>query len=227
MIFELLIGANVGWTLGGNLMDVQVLTDQQDRKVGWMRCQFGWCPAAQVLDRSARLVDPVCGCEKVVWQEVISQSQNVAASWCSCAPPSTYIRPVSLTHLYAPASTPLTAFRDSLLAHLNSLPPTPTSDAIIAKLVLAGSQLELLKYAEQFYELIILGGLLQPGGSYLDNERCRFSVWACGKTEGLGWELNENEEEGGEKKGDWKKQVRELVEVLKKVIQRFVVRGQF
>jgi len=113
------------------------------------------------------------------------------------------------------------AFRDALIAHLNSLPPNPTSDAIIAKLVLAGSQLELLKYAEQFYELIILGGLLQPGGSYLDNERSRFSVWACGKTEGLGWELNDNAEEGGETKGDWKKQVRELVEVLKKVIQRY------
>ncbi len=107
------------------------------------------------------------------------------------------------------------AFRDALLSHLNSLPPRPTSDAIISRLVLAGSQLELLKYAEQFYELIILGGLLQPGGSYLDNERCRFSVWACGRSGGLGWA-------DGEGEGDWKVQVKELVDVLKKVIQRWV-----
>lgn len=105
-------------------------------------------------------------------------------------------------------------FRDALLSHLNSLPPTPTPDAIISRLVLAGSQLELLKYAEQFYELIILGGLLQPGGGYLDNERCRVSVWACGRAGGLGWA-------DGEGEGDWKVQVKELVDVLKKVIQRY------
>lgn len=89
--------------------------------------------------------------------------------------------------------------------------------------MLAGSQLELLKYAEQFFELVILGGLLQPGGGYLDDERCRISVWACGQTEVLGGELPAGEA-GMLEGADWKKQVRDLVEVFKKVIQRWVPR---
>jgi hypothetical protein len=42
-------------------------------------------------------------------------------------------------------------------------------------------------------------------------------VWACGRAGGLGWA-------DGEGEGDWKVQVKELVDVLKKVIQRYVCR---
>lgn len=71
------------------------------------------------------------------------------------------------------------------------------------KLVLAGTTLELLKYSEQFFELLFVGGLLQPGGSFLDDKRSPISVFGAG-------------EDGG----DWKQEVKDLVEVLKKVIQR-------
>lgn len=41
----------------------------------------------------------------------------------------------------------------------------------MAKLVQAGSTLEFLRYNEQLFEILLFGGLLQPGGSYLDDKR--------------------------------------------------------
>ncbi|KAJ9094359.1 hypothetical protein QFC19_007967 [Naganishia cerealis] len=119
----------------------------------------------------------------------------------------------------------LTAFRDALLVHLNSLPLAPTVDQIVAKLVLAGSSLELLKYAEQFFEIYFTGGLLQPGGSYLDaaeEKRTKICVFACnGAGIGVtpeGSSENENEVPKGDQ---WKKEIKDLVEALKKMIQRY------
>jgi hypothetical protein len=117
-----------------------------------------------------------------------------------------------------------TAFRDALLAHLNSLPPAPTVDQIVAKLVLAGSTLELLKYAEQFFEIYFTGGLLQPGGSFLDTaeeKRTRICVFACNGA-GIGVQPEDGSVSEDEvPKGDqWKKEIRDLVEALKKTIQR-------
>ena len=116
-----------------------------------------------------------------------------------------------------------TAFRDALLAHLNSLPPSPTVDQIVAKLVLAGSTLELLKYAEQFFEIYFTGGLLQPGGQFLDTaeeKRTRICIFACNGA-GIGVQPEDGVSEDEVPKGDqWKKEIRALVEALKKTIQR-------
>ncbi|KAF9805674.1 hypothetical protein IEO21_08970 [Rhodonia placenta] len=61
-----------------------------------------------------------------------------------------------------------TVFRDQLLKHLE---PVPANDfeGFTIKLVQAGSTLEYLKYADVLFEILLVGGLLQPGGSYLDD----------------------------------------------------------
>ncbi len=57
-------------------------------------------------------------------------------------------------------------FRDQFLKYLDNVPPTDF-DAIANKLVQAGSTLEFLKYAEALFEILLVGGLLQPGGQYV------------------------------------------------------------
>ncbi|KAL1748650.1 hypothetical protein HDZ31DRAFT_29058 [Schizophyllum fasciatum] len=59
-------------------------------------------------------------------------------------------------------------FRDQLYKHLETV-PEGDFDAFTTKLVQAGSTLEFLKYADALFEIILVGGLLQPGGSYLDD----------------------------------------------------------
>lgn len=93
-----------------------------------------------------------------------------------------------------------TAFRDALLLHLSLLPSPPSNDALVASLVQAGSTLELLRYYEQLFELLFVGGLLQPGGSYLDDKRSPVYLLK-----------NEADYDG----------VKGIVEVLKRVIQRY------
>ncbi|WVF68699.1 hypothetical protein IAT40_003471 [Kwoniella sp. CBS 6097] len=93
-------------------------------------------------------------------------------------------------------------FRDSLLLHLALIPSPYTTDALVTKLVQAGTTLEFLKYSEQFYEILFVGGLLQPGGSYLDDKRSPVYI------------LKAEDEE-------WKDGVKGMVEVLKRVIQRY------
>ncbi|KAF8906547.1 hypothetical protein CPB84DRAFT_1813797 [Gymnopilus junonius] len=61
-----------------------------------------------------------------------------------------------------------TVFRDQLYKHLETVTPGDF-DSIATKLVQAGSTLEFLKYAEPLFEIIFVGGLLQPGGSYIDD----------------------------------------------------------
>ncbi|KAL7420797.1 hypothetical protein Q5752_004750 [Cryptotrichosporon argae] len=99
-------------------------------------------------------------------------------------------------------------FRDSLLLHLALLSTPPTTDELVAKLVQAGATLEFLKYSEQLFELLFVGGLLQPGGSYLDDKRS--PVYILQPAEDV---------EGGGAAG-WDS-VRGMVEVLKRVIQRY------
>ncbi|CAK9784216.1 unnamed protein product [Cutaneotrichosporon oleaginosum] len=94
-------------------------------------------------------------------------------------------------------------FRDSLLLHLALVPTPPTNDALVTKLVQAGTSLEFLKYSEQLFELLVVGGLLQPGGSYLDDKRSPFYI------------LQDDSE-----LGDWNP-VKGIVEVLQRVIQRY------
>jgi hypothetical protein len=123
----------------------------------------------------------------------------------------------------------VTAFRDSLLTYLISLPSDATPDAILAKLVLAGSQLELLKYSDAFFEVLICGGLLQPGGSYLDaaGDETKRSKIAILRTRGTGLgdaDIGDEDQTEEGNKGDWKKEIRDLVDVLKRLIQRSVAR---
>ncbi|KAF7428719.1 hypothetical protein PC9H_007948 [Pleurotus ostreatus] len=60
-----------------------------------------------------------------------------------------------------------TVFRDQLYKHLETV-PAGDFDAFTNKLVQAGSTLEFLKYADALFEIILVGGLLQPGGSYVE-----------------------------------------------------------
>ncbi|KAF8557605.1 ARM repeat-containing protein [Imleria badia] len=59
-------------------------------------------------------------------------------------------------------------FRDQLYKHLETVPDYDF-DTFAAKLVQAGSTLEFLKYADALFEIILVGGLIQPGGSYIDD----------------------------------------------------------
>lgn len=73
----------------------------------------------------------------------------------------------------SPASCPLTAscllvFRDQLYKHLETV-PAGDFDGYVNTLVQAGSTLEFLKYADALFEIILTGGLLQPGGTHLED----------------------------------------------------------
>ncbi|KAI0821644.1 eukaryotic translation initiation factor 5C [Trametes gibbosa] len=59
-------------------------------------------------------------------------------------------------------------FRDQVFKHLENVPPSDF-DAVTNKLVQAGSTLEFLKYADALFEILIVGGLLQPGGQYVED----------------------------------------------------------
>ncbi|KAF8530523.1 hypothetical protein BU17DRAFT_35813 [Hysterangium stoloniferum] len=61
-----------------------------------------------------------------------------------------------------------TVFRDQLYKHIDTV-PEGDFDNFTNKLVQAGSTLEFLKYADALFEILLAGGLLQPGGSYVDD----------------------------------------------------------
>ncbi|KAG6842065.1 hypothetical protein C0991_002719 [Blastosporella zonata] len=61
-----------------------------------------------------------------------------------------------------------TVFRDQLFKHLETV-PEGDFDSFATKLTQAGAQLEFLKYADGLFEIILVGGLIQPGGSYIDD----------------------------------------------------------
>jgi len=62
-----------------------------------------------------------------------------------------------------------TVFKDQVYKHLEAIPPGDY-DAVANKLIQAGSTLEFLKYADALFDILFVGGLLQPGGLYLDAE---------------------------------------------------------
>ncbi|KIM29837.1 hypothetical protein M408DRAFT_328637 [Serendipita vermifera MAFF 305830] len=68
-------------------------------------------------------------------------------------------------------------FRDQLYKHLETVTPGDF-DSYATKLIAAGSQLETLKYSDALFEILLAGGLLQPGGTYLDDNapRSPFSI---------------------------------------------------
>jgi hypothetical protein len=51
--------------------------------------------------------------------------------------------------------------------HLEAI-PQGDYDAVTNKLIQAGYTLEFLKYADALFDILFVGGLLQPGGLYLD-----------------------------------------------------------
>lgn len=59
-------------------------------------------------------------------------------------------------------------FRDQLYKYLETV-PKEDFEAYTNKLVQAGSTLEFLKYADPLFEILLVGGLLQPGGSYVED----------------------------------------------------------
>lgn len=103
----------------------------------------------------------------------------------------------------------LAVFRDQLYKHLETV-PEGDFDAFANKLVLAGGSLELLKYADVLFEILLVGGLLQPGGSYIDDgaPMSPFSVF--------------NAKEPVEVSD-----VKKYVEVLNNLIRRYVFREQY
>ncbi|KAG8890380.1 hypothetical protein FRB98_008955 [Tulasnella sp. 332] len=59
-------------------------------------------------------------------------------------------------------------FRDQLYKHLETV-PEGDFDAYSNKLIAAGATLEYLKYAEALFNILLVGGLLQPGGTYVED----------------------------------------------------------
>ncbi|CUA66750.1 Basic leucine zipper and W2 domain-containing protein 1-A [Danio rerio] [Rhizoctonia solani] len=58
-------------------------------------------------------------------------------------------------------------FRDQLYKQLDPVQPGDF-EGYTKELVAAGGTLEYLKYADTMFEILIVGGLLQPGGNFLD-----------------------------------------------------------
>ena len=85
----------------------------------------------------------------------------------STNPPVSTGRHTPPTHQPAHPPRP-PVFRDQVLKHLENVPPTDF-EAITNKLVQAGGTLEFLKYADVLFEILLVGGLLQPGGQYVDD----------------------------------------------------------
>lgn len=96
-------------------------------------------------------------------------------------------------------------FRDQLYKHLEAVPPGDF-EVVTSKLVQAGSTLEFLKYADALFDILIVGGLLQPGGQYLDEEgpSSPFSVFQAKEPP----ELDD---------------IRKYVEVFNKLIRRYAI----
>lgn len=88
--------------------------------------------------------------------------------------------------------------------HLETV-PQGDYDAVANKLIQAGSTLEFLKYAEALFDILFVGGLLQPGGGYLDAEGPT-SPFSLFQIKGSA-EIDE---------------LKKFVEVLNKLIRRYV-----
>ncbi len=60
-------------------------------------------------------------------------------------------------------------FRDQLYKYLETV-PEGDFDGYANKLITAGANLEFAKYAEPLFEILFVGGLLQAGGTLLDDD---------------------------------------------------------
>ncbi|KAG9035349.1 hypothetical protein FRB95_011500 [Tulasnella sp. JGI-2019a] len=75
---------------------------------------------------------------------------------------------ISLRAVKAQAKHEPNVFRDQLYKHLETV-PEGDFDAYTNKLIAAGVTLEYLKYAEALFNILLVGGLLQPGGTYVED----------------------------------------------------------
>lgn len=130
----------------------------------------------------------------------LTQSTNPQVS---SALPNTFTATAKYTILHR-ALIHQPVFRDQLYKHLETV-PAGDFDAYTNKLVQAGGTLEYLKYADPLFEILIAGGLLQPGGSYIDDGAppSPFSIF--------------NAKEPVEAA-----EIKKYVEVLNKLIRRYV-----
>ena len=89
------------------------------------------------------------------------------------------VRP--LTH---PLFPPSPVFRDQLLKFFEQVPDSDF-EALTNALDKAGNTLEYRKYCDPFFEIFITGGLLAPGGSYLDENvpLTKFSIFEAKSSE--------------------------------------------
>ncbi|ORY42133.1 hypothetical protein BCR35DRAFT_311290 [Leucosporidium creatinivorum] len=71
------------------------------------------------------------------------------------------------------------AFRDQLTKHLESVPPGDF-DAVAQKLDVLGNQLDYRKYEQQLFEVLLVGGLLAPGGGFIDDGSAKSSFSVIG-----------------------------------------------
>lgn len=63
---------------------------------------------------------------------------------------------------------PSAVFRDQLLSQLEAVPASDF-EAVSNRLIQAGSTLEYSKYADALFEILFVGRLLQPGGTFLED----------------------------------------------------------
>ncbi|BGP40678.1 hypothetical protein JCM10449v2_004640 [Rhodotorula kratochvilovae] len=72
-------------------------------------------------------------------------------------------------------------FRDQLVNHLASCSPSDY-DSISAKLDALAPQLDFRKYEEQLFQIMLVGAVLAPGGSIVEDgvDRCVFSIATTG-----------------------------------------------
>lgn len=98
-------------------------------------------------------------------------------------------------------------FRDQLYKHLETV-PEGDFDSFATKLIQAGSQLEFLKYADALFEILLVGGLIQPGGSYIDDGVSVSPFTVFNAKEPV--EIDE---------------IKKYIEVLNKLIRRYLLSG--
>lgn len=93
-------------------------------------------------------------------------------------------------------------FRNSLYKYFETIQPGDW-DGYLSSLDKAGNTLDYRRYTDQLFEILIVGGLLAPGGSYLDDgaPMSAFSIFAA--------------------KSDKIEDVRPFVEVIEKMIRRY------
>ncbi|WFD00744.1 hypothetical protein MYAM1_003496 [Malassezia yamatoensis] len=94
------------------------------------------------------------------------------------------------------------AFRNALYKYFDTIQPGDW-DGYLSSLDKAGNTLDYRKYTDQLFEILIVGGLLAPGGSYIDDgaPMSPFSIFAA--------------------KSDSLEDVRPYVEVIEKMIRRY------